>query len=210
MRTAQEHWDSVYRSTPVESTGWYEEEPEPSLRLLARCSLRPDDPILDVGAGASTFIDRLVALGHVRVIATDISPIALESLRERLGPGPAAAVRFIVDDVTHPTRLGELRDIALWHDRALLHFLTQEPDRAAYAETLRSVVRAGGHVILAAFSLAGATRCSGLPVRNYSAEMFASLVGDDFRLLEAQDHVYINPRGQPRPYVYALFQRRLE
>jgi len=60
----KEHWDRVYRSTPVESTGWHEADPAPSLALLARCDLAADDAILDVGAGASTFIERVVALGH--------------------------------------------------------------------------------------------------------------------------------------------------
>ena len=202
-----EHWDAIYKTTPVETTGWYEYEPTVSLRLLRRCDLRLDDLILDVGAGASRFVDHVLELGYSNVTASDISEVALGLLRTRLSEVASSSVRWIVDDVSKPGQLGTLHDVALWHDRAVLHFLVDEADRAAYVETLRGVVRSGGFVILAAFSLGGATRCSGLPVRNYSAEMFAELLGRDFRLVETLDHVYVNPSGAPRPYVYALFHR---
>jgi hypothetical protein len=44
-------------------------------------------------------------------------------------------------------------------------------------------------------------------VRRYDAAMMSELVGPDFTLLETIDHTYYQPSGDPRPYVYALFQR---
>ena len=202
-----EYWDNVYRTTPLEKTGWYERDPSTSLRLLSDCGLRRDDLILDVGAGASTFLDHVLELGYSNAIAVDISEVALSLLRTRLSEEASSSVRWLVDDVSKPGELGTLHDIALWHDRAFLHFLLEKAERAAYMETLRGVVRSGGFVILAAFSLEGAKRCGGLPIRNYSAAMFAELLGDDFRLIETVDHVYNNRSGKRRPYVYARFQR---
>jgi len=37
--------------------------------------------------------------------------------------------------------------------------------------------------------------------------MFAEVLGDRFHLVESFDHLYINRAGDPRPYVYALFER---
>jgi EEF1A lysine methyltransferase 2 len=205
---AQAHWDRVYRSSPVERLGWHEADPAPSLSMVARCGLDPDDLVLDVGSGASAFTARLLDLGHRRLVATDLSPEALDRLAERLGDR-AHLVERIVDDVTRPTRLRALRDVALWHDRAVLHFLVDEADRRAYVQTLRTVLRPDGWVILACFSLTGATHCSGLPVRRTDAAGMAELLGPRFALVEAFDHVFTNPRGEPRPYVYARFRRGL-
>lgn len=97
--------------------------------------------------------------------------------------------------------------MALWHDRAALHFLTEAREREAYSATVHRAVRPGGYVVLAAFSLAGPRDCSGLPIRNYDARMLGEVLGGAFRAVESFDHLYINPAGDPRPYVYALFQR---
>lgn len=52
--------------------------------------------------------------------------------------------------------LPTLRDVGLWHDRALLHFLVEERDRAAYLSTLKAVLKLGGYAIIAVFSPEGA------------------------------------------------------
>jgi predicted rRNA methylase YqxC with S4 and FtsJ domains len=49
--------------------------------LLDRCGLAPDDPILDAGAGASTFIDHALERGYQRLIAVDLSEVALGQLK---------------------------------------------------------------------------------------------------------------------------------
>lgn len=50
--------------------------------------------------------------------------------------------------------------------------------------------------------------CSGLPVRRYDAKMLEEFLGDDFTLLDHFDHVHYMPSGDPRPYVYTLFQKK--
>jgi hypothetical protein len=124
-----------------------------------------------------------------------------------LGDERAAQVRWIVDDVTRPTQLHRLQDIALWHDRALLHFLIEAEDREAYRSTMLQVLRPGGYVILAAFALEGARRCSGLPVRNYSLEMLDGWLGETFEPVDGFDHEYHMPSGDLRQYVYGCFRR---
>ncbi|MDL5502619.1 MAG: hypothetical protein QSU88_05320, partial [Candidatus Methanoperedens sp.] len=68
------------------------------------------------------------------------------------------------------------------------------------------VIKKDGYVIIAAFSLKGAKKCSGLDVKNYDRDMLAKFLGEDFRLLEYFDHTYYMPSGKPRQYIYTLFQ----
>jgi len=49
----KEHWDEIYEGLDVDELTWYEEIPEPSIRLLSKCHIKKDESILDVGAGAS-------------------------------------------------------------------------------------------------------------------------------------------------------------
>ena len=204
----EQHWQHVYSAASPQSLSWYEAEPQASLRLIERCRLAADDPILDAGAGASTLIDRLLDLGYTNLTALDISPTALEILRARLGPERSAHVAFIAADIARPDQTAGLPTVALWHDRALLHFLTAEPDRQAYCAALRRAVRPGGFAVIAAFSPDGARQCSGLPVCNYDATALVDLLAPDFSLEEALDHLHTTPSGAPRPYVYALFVRQ--
>lgn len=202
----KEHWNKIYSSRDVDKLSWYEEIPEPSIKLLSKCHINKDEFVLDVGAGASTFIDYLINQGFSNVIATDISEIALNKLKERLGKEKASRVRWIVDDITQPIHIQNLRDISVWHDRAVLHFLLQENQQQEYLSTLKKILKRGGYVIIAAFSLEGAKRCSGLDVKNYDQNILAKFLGDDFSLLEYFNYTHYMPSGEPRKYIYTLFQ----
>jgi EEF1A lysine methyltransferase 2 len=186
---------------------WYEEIPEPSIRLLSKCHINKDESILDVGAGASTFIDYLLNQGFKNIIASDISETALNKSKERLGKEKASSVRWVVDDITRPVHIQDLRDITVWHDRAVLHFLLEEKQQKVYLSTLKKVLKNKGYVIIAAFSLKGAKKCTGLDVKNYDQDLLAKFLGEDFKLLEYFDHTYYMPSGVPRQYIYALFQK---
>ncbi len=204
----KEHWNSVYHSREVDKLGWYEEESTPSLGLVSKSNVGKAEPILDVGSGASTFIDSLIDGGFSNIIATDISEAALDKLKERLGEERASSVRWIVDDIGQSEHIHALKDIALWHDRAVLHFLVEEEQQQAYFSTLKKVVWKGSHVIIAVFSLEGAEKCSGLDVKRYDTKMLAEKLGEDFELVDSFDYLYHMPSGDTRPYIYTLFRRK--
>jgi ubiquinone/menaquinone biosynthesis C-methylase UbiE len=205
--TMEGHWNEIYATRELEGLGWYEDDPTPCLKMLTDCCINPEDIILDVGVGASMLIDRLIEQGYQNIVAVDISAEALEKLKSRLGEEKASLVMWIVDDITQPEHLQDLREVAVWHDRALLHFLTNEDQRSAYLATLKSVVKQGGHVIIAAFSLDGAKKCSGLEIRNYNQNMLKEFLGEDFVMIDCFDYMYCQPSGDPRPYIYTLFQK---
>jgi len=170
MAQMKEHWNAVYDSRETTQTGWYEETPEQCIDLIEKCNIDTNETILDVGVGASTLIDNLILLGYKSIVAVDISEIALKKLKERLGEN-ASSVTLIEDDLTNPEHLQKLEDVAIWHNRVVLHFLTQESDRDKYLATLQQAVKKGGYVIMAAFSLDDASKCSGLDVRRYDHKM---------------------------------------
>ncbi len=202
----RDHWDSIYQCYEVNELGWYEETPTSCLKLLSKCSIKTDDSILYVGAGASTLIDCLVVKGFKNITAVDISETAINKLKERLSE-KTSLVKFVVDDVTSPNQKEVFRNISLWHDRALLHFFTEEKDRQGYLSTIRDAVKENGYVIISTFSLNGAEMCAGLNVRRYDQNMLSEFLGSDFKLLEYFDYLYHMPSGDPRPYIYTLFQR---
>jgi hypothetical protein len=204
----KEHWENVYKKSSVDKLGWYEARPEPSLQLIEKCSLSKDAAILNVGAGATTLVDELLKDGYLNLIANDISSSALDNLQARLGPGHSKSVRWIVDDLTSPNELQSLDPIDLWHDRAVLHFFQDPIDQKAYFDLLRKLVKKEGYVIIAAFNLNGAKRCSGLPLSRYDATMLQEKLGKEFLLIEAFDYTYLMPSGDAREYVYTLFQRQ--
>ena len=91
-------------------------------------------------------------------------------------------------DITQPVHIQNLRDIAVWHDRAVLHFLLEENQQYKYLTTLKKVIKKGGYVIIVSFSLKEAKKCSGLDVKNYDQNILANFLGEDFSLLEYFDY----------------------
>lgn len=206
MQDLKSHWNNAYDKGEITNLGWYEENPKPSIQLIAKCNLDKNASILNVGAGATTLVDTLVTQGFENVIANDLSSVALDKLKVRLGDD-SDKVTWVVDDLTNPTVLNQLDKIDLWHDRAVLHFFNEAEEQATYFNLVKQLVKEKGFVIIATFNLNGATKCSGLPVTRYNEQMIQDKLGEDFELLEAFDYTYLMPSGDTREYIYTLFQR---
>ena len=106
-------------------------------------------------------------------------------------------------------RFLKIKNVDLWHDRAVLHFFTEEKQQKAYFDLLKGALKPKGFVILAEFNLEGAKKCSGLDVFNYNEEMLHERLGTDFVLLKSFNYTYTQPSGNTREYVYTLFQKKL-
>jgi SAM-dependent methyltransferase len=204
----QKHWDRAYQGKDVQKLGWFESHPEKSLELIAKCDLLEEDKIIDVGSGASTLMDALLDAGYKNITAVDISAAALQSARERLGPSKSEKINWLIDDLTKPVHLSKPKNVALWHDRAVLHFLLDEKHRQVYKETILAVLKPGGHVIIAAFAIGGATKCSGLDLYNYDRESLVAFLGAAFKLEHSFTHTYIMPSGDACPYIYTHFVKK--
>jgi len=203
----ENHWNNAYKKTPITSLGWFEENPKQSIKLIEACNLPKNARIFNAGAGATTLIEKLLDKGHSNIIVNDISSSALVELKNNLSTHNHSNVEFLVDDLTNPTALLKLKNIDLWHDRAVLHFFTEKSQQNTYFELLKKVIKIGGFVILAEFNLEGAKKCSGLPVFNYNEMMLQERLGNNFKLLKSFNYTYMQPSGNTREYIYTLFQR---
>lgn len=203
----EKHWNNAYKKTPVDNLGWYEENPKPSLELISECELPKDALIFNAGVGAATLIELLLDDGYTNIVVNDIAASALTELQKNLTIHKNSNVQFIVDDLTNPIELLKLKNIDLWHDRAVLHFFTTPKQQEAYFNLIRKVLSPSGYVILAEFNLEGAKKCSGLDVFNYNEEMLQERLGDEFKLIDSFNYTYTQPSGNTREYVYTLFQR---
>jgi cyclopropane fatty-acyl-phospholipid synthase-like methyltransferase len=201
QRTA--YWEHVHRDKDVDAVSWWQPVPEASLRLIDAAGVGPADPIVDVGAGWSTLADHLVARGHQALTVVDVSATALSTTRERLGTA-AADVRFEVADVLD---LSLPTPAALWHDRAVFHFLTEADERAAYLTSLARCLRPDGSVVVATFAPDGPETCSGLPVVRYSPEQLAAEF-PGFELVTATRDDHLTPWGATQPFTAVLLARR--
>jgi len=203
----KKHWNNAYQKSPINNLGWYEEDPISSMELISACYLPKDSLIFNAGAGATTLIKLLLNKGYTNIFVNDISDAALTELKNNISNHGHSNVRFIVDDLTNPIALLNIKNVDLWHDRAVLHFFTTETQQKAYFDLIKKVLKPNGYVILAEFNLEGAKKCSGLDVFNYNEEMLQERLGTDFKLLKSFNYTYTQPSGGLRQYVYTLFQR---
>ncbi len=197
------HWDAVYRDRAVDSLSWFQHSPDLALCWIRDLELAPDDPVVDVGAGASFLVDGLLDDGHRDVTVLDVAEAALKVSRQRLGER-ADGVHWVVGDVLGwvPTRR-----YGLWHDRAVLHFLTGPQDRHRYARLLADAVADDGYALLGGFAPDGPTHCSGLPVVRRSAGDLAAAAGAGFTTVRTGDEVHRTPSGTDQPFSRALLRR---
>lgn len=197
----KQHWESIYNSRKSSEVSWYQSAPRLSLELLTRAVPDRAAFILDVGGGASTLVDGLLAAGYRSVTVLDLSSAALAQARQRLG-AEASRVTWLEGDILS-VNLPQAT-FGVWHDRAVFHFLTDPGDRRRYIDQVRRAIRPGAHVLVATFAEDGPTRCSGLEIVRYSAEALHREFGKDFRLLSSTREEHVTPGGAHQAFVYCL------
>jgi SAM-dependent methyltransferase len=199
MANPTEHWNDVYGRKRPDEVSWYAAHLERSLAFVDGAQLGPESAILDVGGGASTLVDDLLARGHRDVSVLDLSGAALRTARRRLGDA-AAGARWLEGDVTGFPFAEHAYDF--WHDRAVFHFLGTPQARAAYVAQVRRALKPGGHVLVATFGPLGPLQCSGLEVMRYSPDGLHAEFGDDFVKVDSVTEVHQTPWGAAQQFVY--------
>jgi len=197
----KEHWEKVYRTKQPTEVSWYRPHLEISLELIEEAVSNRDAYIIDVGAGESTLVDDLLAAGYRNLYAMDLSAIALDVAKARLGPD-VSKVMWLCGDVLTFDFAPHQFDV--WHDRAVFHFLTDVGDRAAYVRQVARSVKPGGHVIVAAFGPEGPTQCSGLDVVRYDPDALHAEFGTDFRLIKHRMELHQTPIGSTQQFTYCF------
>lgn len=198
----KKHWDTVYAAKASDQLSWYQETPVTSLDLIDQTGVAREDAIIDVGGGASVLVDHLLALGYTDLTVLDISGRALRAARRRLS-GKADQVCWIESDIT---MLEPQRQYALWHDRAVFHFLTAPADRAKYVAILKNSLATDGFLVIGAFAIDGPARCSGLDVVRYDRQGICAELGACFRLLGEFADPHKTPWGAEQKFAFFSFR----
>ena len=205
MKSSSKHWDEIFFNTEDSKLGWYEKNTSQTMELLNQIPEWEKSTVFLSGAGTSVLVEKLLSRA-VKLVLNDISSEALNRVRDRLSD-KSREINWICQDIAQPIR-ETIPDIDIWIDRAVLHFLTEKDDIKGYFENVKRVLRVGGYVIFAEFSKTGASKCAGLTLHRYSAQELSKRMGSSFKLISQFDHTYINPNGEPRPYIYTLYIRK--
>lgn len=192
------HWDKVYNSNSPLEVSWYQIQPALSMRLINHTQIAHDEPVIDVGGGASTLVDHLLDAQYSNISVLDISASALSQARERLGDR-SAEVKWYNEDIVG---FNPPQRFALWHDRAVFHFLTGQDERDKYVAVLKRSIKAGGHVIIMTFAIGGPQKCSGLEIVQYDADKLMTELGHGFELLETGHEVHVTPAGREQQFAW--------
>lgn len=200
----KDHWEKVYSTKATNAVSWFQEHANLSLDLIKGTGIDDKAAIIDVGGGASTLVDDLLANGFTDLSVLDLSAAALNAARKRLD-SQASAVQWIEADITKAVLPANRFDV--WHDRAVFHFLVTPEERAAYVQTVFRSVKSGGHVIVATFAEDGPSQCSGLPVMRYRADELHAEFGESFSLASQQKETHHTPFGALQQFVYCYCRK---
>jgi len=205
VNTMKTHWENVYQAKLPTEVSWYQGYPELSLQLIQKVGILPSDPIIEVGAGASTLVDCLLERGFHQLTVLDIATAAMQQTQARLGD-QAKKVQWIEADVTH---FQPPQQYQYWHDRAVFHFLTDEQDRKSYIQVLQSALRPEGYAMIATFAADGPEKCSGLNVMRYDSQRMSEALGNTLKLVEVHHESHVTPSGGEQKFIYFLFQNNV-
>jgi len=204
MKSNQLHWNKIFATTKSTSLGWYEKESSDVLTLLKAISLSEDNTAFICGAGTTTLIEQLLK-NKMSLIINDISDEAIQIVQNRLHV-KSESVEYLCQDISLAIQ-EKLPKVDIWIDRAVLHFLHTSQEIDGYFNNLNRVLNVGGYVLFAEFSKEGVSKCAGLDVHRYSLEELSQRLGNRYSLEKAFDSTYINPSGEDRAYIYALYKK---
>lgn len=196
------HWERIYGEKRPDEVSWFEPTPSISLELIEEAAIGRDAPVIDVGGGASRLAGELLDRGYTDITVADISGRSLALAKAERGES-ADRITWIEADVLGDD-LG--RRFALWHDRAVLHFMVDRGDRDAYLSALRRSLTPDGQLVVATFGPEAPPTCSGLAVHRYAADQLAELL-PDFELASSRYELHHTPGGKEQQFVYARFVR---
>ena len=199
----KDHWENIYQTKNPNEMSWHQEKPITSLGLIIEIGLDKDSKIIDVGGGDSKLVDNLLDIGFRNISILDVSSKALKKSQQRLGT-KAEKIKWICSDI----RNFETEDkFDVWHDRALFHFLTDKKDIDKYIGLVRKFLKPGGYLIIAAFSLKGPKKCSGLNIKQYSEDSMKKIFSEGFEHIKGFEEVHNTPFQTTQCFVWNMFRK---
>lgn len=199
----KEHWENIYSTKELNEVSWYQPKPETSLNLIMKNISSKDASIIDIGGGDSFLVDHLIDKGFTNVTVLDISEKAIERAKKRLGNN-SNKVEWIVSDIVEfsPTKKYDC-----WHDRAALHFLTDENEVEKYQSIIGKATDEKSVAILGTFSKSGPLKCSGIEIRQYDKQDFESTFKAQFNLVDFESIDHQTPFDTKQNFSFATLKK---
>lgn len=204
MPDMKQHWEQVFEDKKTEEVSWFQPYPKTSVAFLEYFHLPFNANIIDVGAGDSRLADVLIQKGYQNIYVLDISAVALNKAKARLG-ADAAKVHWIVSDITEfvpPVHFD------FWHDRAAFHFLTTEEKIDQYVQLAEHNIKPGGYMVLGTFSENGPTKCSGLDIKQYNEASMSSRFERSFNRIKCITEQHETPSHTLQNFLFCSFRRK--
>ena len=198
----KEHWEKVYATKTPEQVSWTQAIPQTSLDFIHALENDTSLSIIDVGGGDGHLVDYLLDEGYSNLTVLDISGLALERARKRLGDR-ASLVNWIEADIT---TFQPKQHFDVWHDRAVFHFLTAPEDITRYISIVDQHVSKG--MVIGTFSEDGPSRCSALDVTQYSTSSLSELFQDNFDAISCINEDHITPFETVQNFTFCSFRKK--
>lgn len=199
----KDHWENIYRTKQPGEVSWTEDVPVTSLEFIHGFQLPKNARIIDIGGGDSRLVDFLLDEGFEDITVLDISGMALDRAKQRLGDR-ATKVKWVEQDIT-----AFLPDASfdLWHDRATFHFLTTKEQIVKYLSIARHSIITNGYSVIGTFSDKGPQNCSGLPVRRYDEQDLTEELSHGFKKIRCITEDHITPFQTKQNFLFCSFRR---
>jgi len=197
----KQHWEQVYKTKNPDQLSWTQSVPQTSLNFIHSFNLAKTDKIIDIGGGDSLLVDYLLQEGFTNITVLDISETALAKAKTRLGD-KSKQVTWIVCDITD---FKPDETYALWHDRAVFHFLTLENQIADYLNIVSNAV--SDYIVMGTFSKNGPEKCSGLPIKQYSELQLQNQFNKHFKKIKCLTEDHITPFGTKQNFLFCSFKK---
>lgn len=199
----KKHWENIYQTKDLKEVSWFQPTPETSLDFFKQLHVPTTAKIIDIGGGDSFLVDHLLKLGYQDISVLDISEEAINRAKQRLGD-QAKKVQWIVADVAtfKPTMTYDL-----WHDRATFHFLTNEKEISNYLGTAEQHINARGFLVMGTFSEQGPTKCSGIPIKQYSETTMTDRLQKFFEKINCVAVDHKTPFNTIQNFVFCSFRK---
>ena len=199
--STKSHWEKIYSEKSPQEVSWTQEIPETSIEFFNEFKLSKTSPIIDVGGGESKFVDYLLEEGYQDISVLDISENAIKRAMDRLGK-KSKNIKWIVCDIND---FKPKKKYALWHDRAVFHFLTSDIDINKYVENVKLYSE---NFIVGTFSTSGPKKCSGLEISQYDKNLLSKLFEESMTINKVEYINHITPFETTQNFIFCSFSAK--
>ena len=199
--STKSHWEKIYSEKSPQEVSWTQETPTTSIEFFNDFKLSKTSPIIDVGGGESKFVDYLLENGYQNISVLDISENAINKAKERIGK-KSENVDWIISDINN---FKPKQKYALWHDRAVFHFLTSEIEIKRYVENIKLNTE---NFIVGTFSTSGPKKCSGLEITQYDESLLSNLFEEKMTIKKVKNINHITPFETTQNFIFCSFSSK--